>query len=145
MIVRELEYEDDMMNHISIMQELYPSLTKAEYSSLLAAMVPNGYRQVAVFENDKCIAICGYWIATKLWCGKYMEIDNFIVKATSRGQGIGQLIYNYLDTIAKKNNCNVHVADAYTSNYKAHRFYYNNGFGPKGFHFVKIKNKFGLR
>jgi hypothetical protein len=35
------------------------------------------------------------------------------------------------------------VLDAYTGNY-AQSFYYNQGFVPKGFHFLKILNEDGL-
>jgi hypothetical protein len=40
--------------------------------------------------------------------------------------------------------CTNIVLDAYTHNFKAHRFYYNQGFGAKGFHFVKILDEEGL-
>ena len=43
--------------------------------------------------------------------------------------------------IAKENDSTMIVLDAFTGNFKAHRFYYNQGFSPKGFHFVKILNE----
>jgi hypothetical protein len=36
------------------------------------------------------------------------------------------------------------VLDAFTGNFTAHRFYYNQGYGPKGFHFVKNYYEDGL-
>jgi hypothetical protein len=41
-------------------------------------MVPYLYKQIAVFEGDVCVGP-GLWFGIKLWCGKYLEIDNFIV------------------------------------------------------------------
>jgi flagellar motor switch protein FliG len=34
--------------------------------------------------------------------------------------------------------CKVVALDAYTNNFPAHKFYYNLGFVPKGFHFIKF-------
>ena len=141
MIIRELETINEMLDQISIMQELYPTLTEAQYHDMLQDMIPNNYGQVAVFENNVCVGISGYWIGTKLWCGKYLELDNFIVSKSHRSKGIGKILSDYLENKANLNNCNIQSLDAYTTNFKAHRFYYNQGFSPKGFHFIKIINK----
>jgi hypothetical protein len=49
-------------------------------------MVPHNYKQLAVFENEICIAVTGFWTGTKLWSGKYIEIDNFIVHPEHRSK-----------------------------------------------------------
>jgi hypothetical protein len=42
-------------------------------------MIPNNYKQIAVFEGDVCVGLSGLWSGTKN-SGKYLEIDNFIVQ-----------------------------------------------------------------
>ncbi len=139
MIVRELDGKAEMLNYLSVMQELYPSLTFEDYDTDLTAMIPNNkYGQVAVFEGDDCLGIAGYWIGTKLWCGKYLEIDNMVVSSKFRSRGVGKLIFNYLNEKAKEEGCSMMALDSYTANFKAHKFFYNEGFGPKGFHFIRI-------
>jgi len=145
MEIRELKTVDEMISQLSVMQELYPSLTEIQYHEMLSEMIPNNYGQIAVFEDEKCVGISGYWIGTKLWCGKYLELDNVIVQKEYRSKGVGKLLSDFLDNKAHLNNCTILVLDAYTSNFKAHRFYYNQGFSPKGFHFVKIIDKTGIR
>jgi GNAT superfamily N-acetyltransferase len=145
MEIRELKTIDEMISHLSVMQELYPTLTEIQYYEMLSEMIPNNYGQIAVFENEKCIGISGYWIGTKLWCGKYLELDNVIVSKEYRSKGVGKILSDFLDNKAHLNNCTIQVLDAYTTNFKAHRFYYNQGFSPKGFHFVKIIDKNGIR
>ena len=145
MEIRELKTIDEMISNLSVMQELYPTLTEIQYYEMLSEMIPNNYGQIAVFDNEKCVGISGYWIATKLWCGKYLELDNVIVLKEYRSKGVGKLLSDFLDNKAHLNNCSIQVLDAYTSNFKAHRFYYNQGFSPKGFHFVKIIDKNGIR
>jgi GNAT superfamily N-acetyltransferase len=145
MIVKELKSIAEMMQEIELMREMYPSLQEDKYRSMLEEMVPHNYGQIAVYNGLDCVGICGYWLATKLWCGKYLEFDNMIVGEKYRSLGAGKIIAEYLGTIAKKNECNILVADAYTTNFGAHRFYYNQGFGPKGFHFVKVLNPQEIR
>ena len=145
MEIRELKTIDEMISQLSVMQELYPTLTEIQYYEMLTEMIPNNYGQIAVFEDGKCVGISGYWIGTKLWCGKYLELDNVIVSKEYRSKGVGKILSDFLDNKAHLNNCTILVLDAYTSNFKAHRFYYNQGFSPKGFHFVKIIDKNGIR
>ena len=133
-----------MLAQIEIMQQLYPKLSIEKYEAYLQEMVPHNYTQIAVFENKTCLGITGCWFSTKLWSGKYLEIDNFIVHSDHRSKGIGKLLTDYVEQKAIDLGCTNIVLDAFTANFSAHRFYYNQGYGPKGFHFVKILNEEGL-
>lgn len=133
-----------MLPHLAILQELYPNLDRESYRHLLENMLPNNYAQIGVFLDDTCIAISGYWLGTKLWCGAYLELDNVIVCEAARGTGAGKLIQEYLEEKANSLNCSIMALDAYTNNFKAHRFYYNQGYAPRGFHFIKILDENGL-
>lgn len=134
-----------MLNYIDVLQELYPSLSPEQYAKELDLMLPHNYTQLAVFEQAQCIAICGIWIGNKLWIGKYLELDNIVVKESFRSKGVGELIFKTLEQKAKEENCNMMSLDSYTSNFNAHKFFYNQGYGPKGFHFVKLLNKKAVR
>jgi GNAT superfamily N-acetyltransferase len=143
--LRELDGKGDMLQYLSVIQELYPNLSAARYDEMLTEMLPNNsYGQLAAFEGEECLGICGFWVGTKLWCGKYLELDNVVVAEKARSKGIGKLLTEYLEQKAETLGCTIMVLDAYTNNFAAHRFYYNQGFSPKGFHFIKIKNLEGL-
>lgn len=144
MKIRELNTLPEMLAQFGTMQYLYPKLTLEKYESFLREMVPHNYIQIAVFENENCLGITGCWFSTKLWSGKYLEIDNFIVHPDHRSKGIGKLLTDFVEQKAIDLGCTNIVLDAYTSNFAAHRFYYNQGYGPKGFHFVKILDEEGL-
>ncbi len=144
MEIKELSTIDEMLANIDVIRELYPEMTEEKYRELLVKMLPNSYGQIAVFKDEKCVAISGFWLGTKLWCGDYLELDNVVVLDEFRSHGIGKLMSDYLEVKAKKLNCTILALDAYTYNFGAHKFYYNQGYGPKGFHFVKILNKDGI-
>jgi GNAT superfamily N-acetyltransferase len=138
LVVRELIDKEEMLKNLSVLQDLYPSLTLIEYSSELDLMLPHNYGQVGVFEGDICLGLSGFWIGTKLWCGKYLELDNIVVSKSQRSQGIGKLIFDFLHKKALENECTMLSLDSYTTNFNAHKFFYKEGFAPKGFHFINI-------
>ncbi len=141
---KELTTMLEMLEQIEILKHLYPTFTLEKYESYLKEMIPYNYKQLAIFENEVCVALTGFWTGFKLWSGKYIEIDNFIVDPAHRSRGLGKMLTDYIDAKAKEEGCTMIVLDAYTGNFTAHRFYYNQGYVPKGFHFLKILNEDGL-
>ena len=136
--IKELTTIDEMAAQINTIRFLYPNISLEKYKAFLSEMLPHNYIQIAVFEDDICLGLTGCWSATKLWTGKYLEIDNFVVNPEYRSKGIGKMLTDYVDKKAIELNCSSIVLDAFTGNFGAHRFYYNQGYAPRGFHFVKI-------
>lgn len=137
MKILELTTKEAMLEQLPIIQQLYADFTIEKYESLLNEMLPINYKQVIIKENNETIGLAGFWIASKLWCGRYLELDNVIVHPNHRSKGVGKLMTEYLIQKATDNNCIMAVLDAYTTNFTAHKFYMNHGFNPKGFHFIK--------
>ncbi|MCW2118012.1 GNAT family N-acetyltransferase [Flavobacterium sp. 7A] len=138
LVIKELLTIPEMVTELEMLKHLYPAFTLEKYTSYLQEMVPHNYKQLAVYENDICVGLTGFWTGFKLWAGKYIEIDNFVVDPNHRSKGIGKMMTDYLHNKAVELGCTMMSLDAYTDNFVAHRFYYNQGFGPKGFHFIKI-------
>ncbi len=144
--LKELQTKQEMLDQLEVMQELYPSLTFEMYEKDLDEMLQNNhYGQLAAFDNGKCVGIAGYWIGTKLWCGRYLEIDNLVVSEKIRSKGVGKAFFDYLSLKAQEYNCNMMSLDSYTYNFKAHKFFYNEGYAPRGFHFIRFINEKNIR
>ncbi len=144
MQIKELTSIEEMLTQFETITFLYPSMTLEKYKIFLEDMIPKGYKQVIVVEEKSCIGMTGFWFGTKLWTGKYIEIDNFIVHPNHRKKGIGKIISEYIDVKAEELNCTCIVLDAFTGNFSAHRFYYNLGYVPRGFHFIKTIDENGF-
>jgi ribosomal protein S18 acetylase RimI-like enzyme len=95
------------------------------------------YELIGAFVSGKLVGVAGAWIATKIWCGRYLEIDNLVVHPAQRSAGIGARLIHHLENVAKDRDCQVVVLDSYTSNHPSHRLYHRLGFEIWGFHFVK--------
>ena len=134
----ELTTIDEMMEQFPLIQQLYPDYSTEKYHDLLSAMLPNNYKQLIVVANGTTIGLAGFWIGTKLWSGKYLELDNVVVHEDFRSKGIGSIMTDYLNQKAMDEQCNMIVLDAFSTNFGAHKFYMNHGFVPKGFHFIKF-------
>ncbi len=134
---KQLTSKAEMLQHLPVIQTLYPDIDAVTYSELLDGMLPNTYAQLAIFNKEECIGIAGYWLNTRLWCGKYLDMDNVVVLAEYRGRGIGTLMLKKLEEIAKQENCKKIVLDAYVDNYAAVRFYIREGFIQRGYHMIK--------
>lgn len=136
-IFKELTTIPEMIKYFPIIRQLQTHLTLAEYNAFLPDMIAHGYAQVGVFHQDECIGISGYWISTKLYSGKYLEMDNVIIDEKYRSKGIGKLLCDWCINKAKANKCQTVMLDAYVENEKAHRFYEREGFIKRGYHFLK--------
>ena len=95
------------------------------------------YHAFGAFVEGKLTALAGAWIATKIWCGKYLELDNLVVDPGVRSSGLGTALIRHLEEFARAEGCNLAVLDSYTSNHPSHRLYHRLGFEIWGFHFVK--------
>ena len=95
------------------------------------------YQLVGAFACGKLAGVAGAWIATKIWCGRYLEIDNLVVDPGQRSAGIGTQLIRHLEAVARGQDCKIVVLDSYTGNHPSHRLYHRLGFEIWGFHFVK--------
>jgi GNAT superfamily N-acetyltransferase len=136
-IFRELATIEEMKDSYDLLKELGYSHSLETYFNYLEDMIPKGYKQMAMLEDNKCVALSGFWMSTKLFCGPYVELDNFVVAASHRSKGIGSLLCNFIEERAKQSGCNIAVLDAYVYNERAHQFYFRQGYIIRGFHFLK--------
>ena len=95
------------------------------------------YLPIGAFRGDAMVGFAGAWVATKIWCGRYLEIDNLVVHPEHRSSGVGTALIEQLEGIARERECNLITLDAYTHNHASHRLYQRLGFEIWGFHFVR--------
>lgn len=136
--VQELHGLAEMLAQHPLILQLNPGMPLQRYQELLEHMLPNGYRMVAAFNSKgDCAGLSGFWINAKLYSGKYLEPDNFVVDAAHRSAGVGKLLSDWMLQEAQRHHCDTVMLDAYVSNAGAHRFYFREGFHVKSFHFFK--------
>lgn len=137
MRIRELKNEGELEAIYPLIKQLNPDMTKAQFTERLHAMRAQGYRCVAACEHNKIIALSGFWVGTRFWCGGYVDIDNIVVAEGLRSKGIGRKLVAWIEKEARRIGCEISVLDSYTTNHASHRFYHREGYKILGYHFVK--------
>jgi ribosomal protein S18 acetylase RimI-like enzyme len=112
-----------------------PPLVRERLDTILAEH-PH-YQIFGAFAGDTLVGVCSAWIATKIWCGRYLEIDNLVVDPAHRSSGLGTLMIQHLEALGRERDCKLLVLDSYTSNHPSHRLYHRLGFEIWGYHFIK--------
>lgn len=130
------------INEISIfIKQLNPNKEIEDIKTLVKELfLYDNYYCFGLFDNEKLIGISGAWITTRVYSGKQLEIDHFVIDENKRSTGLGKLFLDEIENWAKSQNC-LHIElNAYVQTEKAHKFYFRNGFKILGFHFQKKVN-----
>lgn len=136
--IRPLE-STDLADAAALLTFLNPETPAATIAARLDTLLADysNYKLVGAFAGGTLIGVAGAWVATKIWCGRYLEIDNLVVAPAQRSAGIGSLLIRHLEALARERDCNIIVLDSYTANHPSHRLYHRLGFEIWGFHFAK--------
>jgi GNAT superfamily N-acetyltransferase len=136
--IRDLVNKQQMLETYHLVNHMYKNLSLQDFSYNLDEMIKlNNYKIVAGYYQHKLVALSGYWISRMLYCGRYLQLSNFVCDSQYRNNGFGAQIIKYLETKAIKLQCNKIVLDSYIENKKSHAFYYKHGFYIRGLHFMK--------
>ncbi|MDX1680240.1 MAG: GNAT family N-acetyltransferase [Akkermansiaceae bacterium] len=138
LVIRLVE-PSDLPDALRLLAGLNPEVDEDELKRRMKTIRENHghYELHGAFEGGNLVAVCGAWVATKLWCGRYLEIDNIVTDPERRSEGLGTRLMEAMEELARKRNCEILVLDSYASNTSSHRLYHRLGYEIKGFHFVK--------
>jgi GNAT superfamily N-acetyltransferase len=134
--IRELD-EAEIAGMYPLLTQLNPNMSEARFREALAEMLPRGYRCIGAFEAGVMIGVCGFTLGYRFWCGRQLDLDNFVIDAAARGKQVGQKMLRWLEALAAREQCHIIVLDSYATATDAHRFYHREGYTILGYHFVK--------
>ena len=123
MTVVELTTEDEIQEAFPVMKELRTDLTPASYVELLAEMRPRGYRMFAVRDEGKIVALAGVTFATNLYYKRYLWVFDLITTEAGRSKGYGKELIEYLEELARGQDCDTIALSSSFPRADAHRFY----------------------
>lgn len=128
----------DILQIIPLLQELGEhDVTEMLLEERTLEMANQNYECLGIYDQEKLIGVCGMWFQTRHYAGKSLEVDHVIITKTYQNKGIGNLLMEYVYTYAKKKDCQWVELNTYVHNFPSHKFYYNQGFVAKGYHFIK--------
>ena len=97
--VRPLE-EADLSDAFEVLRELRAHLDKDEFLSRLERQRAMGYYLVGAYEDEVLVGVMGLRPVETLARGKYLHVDDLVVKAEERGRGAGKALVAYAEAEA---------------------------------------------
>jgi len=125
--------DEDIYAVIPVIQQLYERNTAILYDEIKDIAQEN-FTLLRVEKAGKVVAAVGYRLGRRLYCGRYLHIDNLIVDTALRGSGIAKQIIQHVKNIAKQEQCDTILADSYITNSVAQSLFLKEGFYIRGFH-----------
>jgi GNAT superfamily N-acetyltransferase len=122
---------------IPLLKVLNTSIDEQTLQERLAEMKQHSYNCVGVFDGEKLVAICGFWILVKHYVGKHIEPDNVFVLPEYQGRKIGEQMMNWIYNYGKEAGCIASELNCYVSNSAGVKFWINQGYKIIGYHFQK--------
>ena len=128
----------EIFSIVAVLQKLGNyTVAEAVIKERLQEMTQQNYECLGIFDEEKLIGTCGLWFQTRHYAGRSLEMDHVIIDDAYRGHGVGKMLVEFVSDYAKKKSCNWVELNSYVHNFPSHKFFYNQGFVAKGYHFVK--------
>lgn len=117
---------------------LNPNKSNEEIESSLTEMFSfENYHCFGLYQDEVLVGISGGWITVRIYSGKQLEIDHFVIDDTNRSGGLGKIFVTHIEDWSIANHCKTVELNAYVQSDRAHKFYFQNGYKVLGFHFQK--------
>ncbi|AXG69952.1 acetyltransferase (GNAT) family protein [Kordia sp. SMS9] len=100
-------------------------------------MLSQNYEAFAIYDHDQLIGCFGLWYMTRHYCGKSFEPDHVYIEEAYRSKGIGADLFQWIEAYGKQKGVTAIELNTYVENFPSHKFYYNQGFVARGYHFLK--------
>ena len=111
--IKSFNNAEDMMVAYPLVKQMYKDMDLPTYKSYIEEMIKtNSFKMIAAFDGDEIIGACGYWVFLMLYCGRYIQISNLVVDEKSRNLGVGKMMMNHIEELARKLECKKFVLDS---------------------------------
>jgi ribosomal protein S18 acetylase RimI-like enzyme len=127
--------EQEIDDCYPLMAELRPHIQSDEFLPLVRRLAEIADFQLAYLTDGEIKAVAGFRISEWLAGGRYLEIEDLVVKSEQRSRGYGSEIFDWLVEHARENNCRQVRLVSRVSRLDAHRFYQRKGMNLEAHYF----------
>ncbi len=126
--IRYADEEAEIAACFNLMRQLRPHLADAaEFIARWRRQQAAGYRLMALWEDDRPVALAGFRLQDNLVHGVHFYVDDLVTDESARSGGYGARLMDRLKDEARALGCTKLVLDTPLANVLGHRFYYRNG------------------
>jgi GNAT superfamily N-acetyltransferase len=137
-VIKKLNSKSEIASVFPILIQHHKHITKENFlRNIDEILSEKNYQMIAAFIEDKMVGIAGYWVLTRFYSDKYVQVGNMVVDEQHRSTGVGKTILDFIENEGKKRGCQHFILDSRLDNKKSHDFYLREGFEIMGYHFMK--------
>ncbi len=119
----------------AVMAELRPHVPHSTFGSQVRRQMQAGFRLAWAEDQGNVVAVAGFRVSDSLFHGKFMYVDDLVTTESSRSQGHGKRLFNWLVNHAREHGCKHLELDSGVQRFEAHRFYLREGMQIRSHHF----------
>lgn len=118
-----------------VVAQLRPHLDEDRFVGQTLRQFDQGFRATALYVDGVPRAFAGWRVLEMLAVGKHIYVDDLVTDATTRSQGLGKSLLDWLKAEAVRLGCVRLQLDSGTQRKDAHAFYLREGLRIESFHF----------
>lgn len=136
--IKKLFIPGNMEHILLLIKQLNPDKSEEYIKECFTQMFQfDNYQCFGFYDEDKLVGLTSCWTLVKIYSGKQLEVDNVIIDNRMQSKGYGKIFFKILEQWAKQNNYTTIELNTYADNDRSHKFYFNQGYKIKGYHFQK--------
>lgn len=136
--LEHLEDNRALQASLELMRILRPHLIDpVSYAAQLTRQAAQGYRLLAVLDAGEVLGLAGYRELENLVYGRFIYVDDLVVKPDLQRHGLGARLLNAVRDQARRRGCDHLVLDTGLHMPLAQRFYFRQGLLARGMHFTQ--------
>lgn len=136
--IKKLNHKSEIALAFPILIQHHPHISESDFLKYIdEILAEKNYQMIGAYVEEKLVGIAGYWVLTRFYSGKYIQVGNMVVDEKCRNAGIGKTILQFIENEGKKQGCQHFILDSRMDNTKSHKFYLREGFEIMGYHFMK--------
>ena len=136
--LRHATSEADIAACFPVLRELRPHLaTEAELVARVRRQEAEGYRLLAARRGSHVVGAAGYRFQENLIRGRFVYVDDLVVRDGERRGGIGARLLDEVERLAREAGCVWFTLDTGLGNALGQRFYFRWGLLSTALHFGK--------
>ena len=135
----ELRTENELRTAWPVMSQLRDQLDEERWLTLMAVMMSDGYRLLALQDDDGAIlALAGIKLTTNLYYGRHIWVYELVTAESARSKGHGRAILGHVEELAAAEGCEMVALSSGLQRRDAHRFYQEHmGYDRVSYSFTK--------
>lgn len=122
-LIKEINLTEERKTVFPLIHELYPHLDETTFYTLIDEMLPQGYRMIGLYTEEKIVAVAGFAFLTNLYDDRHLWLYDLVTDSSERSKGHGKVLLTYLEELAKEKGYKKIALCSRFDRIDAHRFY----------------------